>query len=132
MKKKHIIWLAVCIFVIGAVITVWILISNVQKNLEALKTIEISDVDLSAVQDGAYEGSFSQFPISAKVRVTIKDHRIESIELLEHKHGKGGAAETIPDKVTEAQSLQVDAVSGATGSSQVIKKAIQNALETAE
>lgn len=131
MKKKTVIWLVVCIVIVGAAIAVWVMISNTTKNLEALKSMEIADVDLSRANDGVYDGSYSVFPISAKVRVTLKDHRIESIELVEHKSGKGQAAEAIPAKVVEAQSLQVDTVSGATSSSQVIKMAIQNALQKA-
>ncbi len=39
-----------------------------------------------------------------------------------------GKAEKIPDKVLEEQSLQVDIVSGATFSSKVILKAVEDAL----
>ncbi len=49
------------------------------------------------------------------------------IELLKHTHGQGGAAEAIPGKVIEAQTLQVDTISSATYSSKVILKAIEQA-----
>jgi len=132
MKKKHIVLIILGVVIIGIAVTAFVVISNVQKNMEALKTMDITDVDLSAAKDGVYEGSYSAFPVSAKVRVTIKDRRIESIELTEHRHGKGGAAEAIPGKVVDAQSLEVDAISGATASSQVIKLAIRDALEEAQ
>jgi len=80
------------------------------------------------VDDGVYEGSFSVFPVSARVSVTIRDHAIAAIELIEHKHGQGAAAEVIPDNVIKAQSLEVDAISGATYSSKVILMAIEDAL----
>jgi uncharacterized protein with FMN-binding domain len=60
--------------------------------------------------------------------VTVKNHTIKKIELLKHKNGQGQGAEIIPDKVMEVQSLKVDSVSGATYSSKVILKAIQDAL----
>ncbi|TYB94365.1 MAG: FMN-binding protein, partial [Kosmotoga sp.] len=50
------------------------------------------------------------------------------IELIEHNHGRGEAAEVIPEKVVEAQSLKVDIITSATYSSKVILKAIENAL----
>ena len=68
-------------------------------------------------------------PVSAKVSVTIKDHRIESIELLEHNNGQGAGAEVIPSIVVEKQTMQIDTISGATYSSKVILKAIENALQ---
>lgn len=60
--------------------------------------------------------------------VTVRDHLIIDIELVEHETGKGQSAEIIPKKVIEQQSLKVDHVSGATYSSKVILKAIQDAL----
>ena len=44
------------------------------------------------------------------------------------KLGRGKAAEVIVDKVVATQKIDVDAVSGATNSSNVIKKAIENAV----
>lgn len=38
-------------------------------------------------------------------------------------------AETIIDKIIDEQKIDVDAVSGATNSSTVIKKAVENALK---
>ena len=65
---------------------------------------------------------------AAKVSVTVKDNKITDITLLNHKNERGKPAEVIPEKVLKAQSLQVDTISGATNSSKVILKAIENAL----
>jgi uncharacterized protein with FMN-binding domain len=46
-------------------------------------------------------------------------------------NGKGKPAEVIPQKVMDAQSLQVDTISGVTSSSKVILKAIEKALVSA-
>ena len=51
-------------------------------------------------------------------------------QLLEHQTGLGGKAEAIIDQVIQNQSLEVDAVSGATTSSKTILKAIENALQS--
>ncbi len=129
MKKKRVVILCVVLAVIAAiVIGVSAMLSGVQSNLEALKDLELQQVDLTAVKDGVYSGSYSAFPVSAEVNVTVKDHRITGIDLIKHDNGQGTPAEVIPQKVVESQSLQVDSVSGATYSSRVILKAIENAL----
>jgi uncharacterized protein with FMN-binding domain len=93
--------------------------------------MEIAQINLSAIEDGIYIGSYFAFPVSAQVSVTVKDHVITAIELVKHENGQGAPAEVIPGKVIESQSLQVDSVSGATYSSRVILKAIENALLSA-
>ncbi len=80
------------------------------------------------LRDGTYEGSASVGPVKVVAKVTIDGHRIAQVELLEHRTWKGGAAEgIIPGRIVEAQSTQVDAVSGAT----MISRAIMNAVEVA-
>ncbi len=100
----------------------------IESNLKSLETLEIPDVDLSAVEDGAYGGSYSAFPVAVEVSVTVKDHVITDIQIIKHRNGQGAPAEVIPEKVIKAQSLQVDTVAGATYSSNVILSAIENAL----
>ncbi len=67
--------------------------------------------------------------IYAKVEVTVQDGKITNIELLDHKNERGKPAEAILDKMIDAQEINVDAISGATNSSTVIKKAAENALK---
>ncbi len=96
----------------------------------AIEAIEIGEIDLSQVPDGVYVGYTDAHLVSAEVRVTVEDNLIVDIGL-DHKHGRGEAAEAIVEMVKSAQSLNVDFISGATSSSRVILKAIENAL-TAE
>ena len=135
MKKKHKIILGVLVVaIIGAyfgIIGFKSYIETIESNLDHLTDLNISSVDISKVADGTYVGSCEVFPITAEVKVTVKNHEIAGIELVEHKSGRGAPAEIIPSKVVEAQTLQVDAVSGATYSSKVILKAIENALNNA-
>ena len=83
--------------------------------------------------DGIYEGSYTSFPNSAKVRVTIASHRIISVEMLRHIASERGkeAATIIPTRIVEQQSTDVDAVTGATNSSRVIMHATEDALRDA-
>ncbi len=95
-----------------------------------MKKLEIETLDVSTVKDGVYEGSYDANVISASVKVTMSTEKIESIELTSHKYDRGGSAIAIIDEVIQAQSLDVDVVSGATNSSKTILKAIENALRS--
>ena len=108
---------------IGAFISI-----KVRRYKEKVRATTIEDVPLSQVRDGVYEGYYDVDLVKARVRVTVKDHRIENVELVEHEHGRGEKAEVLPRKVVEEQSVNVDIVSGATSSSKTILKAIENAL----
>lgn len=102
--------------------------ASLQKYKKIIKEISIRKVDLSQVSDGTYSGSFDALLVGAEVSVTVNNHKITDIQLIHHKNERGQKAEVIPNKVLSAQSLQVDTVSGATNSSKVILKAIENAL----
>jgi uncharacterized protein with FMN-binding domain len=93
-----------------------------------MPTIELGDPDFSAVPDGRYLGSFDGGLVKAEVELYASSGAITDIRLLRHDCGKGKPAELIVDRVVEAQSLRVDTVSGATYSSKVILRAIENAI----
>lgn len=131
MKKKKVLMLFVLVIIIAGIFIGVKLINDLNAYKAQVDAISISDVDLSKIEDGVYTGYYDAKLVSAKVRVTVKNHRIERIELTEHNNGRGKPAEIIPDKVVEARSLDVDTVSGATSSSKVILKAIENALNSA-
>lgn len=99
---------------------------------ERIATMKINNVDLKKIPDGSYTGSSEAIWVAAEVKVEVRDHRIVKIDLLSHKNGKGLSAEVITQKVVEAQSLEVDVITGATSSSKVILKAIENALRSAQ
>ena len=103
---------------------------SVQKYKAIINEIEIGNVDLSRISDGQYTGSCDAIYVGANVSVTVKDNKIEDIILLDHKNGRGKLAEIIPEKVIKAQNLQVDTITGATNSSKVILKSIENALKS--
>ena len=85
------------------------------------------------LRDGIYEGAASSWPNRAKVRITVADGRIDTIELLSHYASWIGkkAEGIIPARIITQQSTRVDAVTGATSSSRVIMNAVQNAVEKA-
>lgn len=122
MKKIIFIGLAL-VFIISMGVGAMIMNENKQ-----ISKIEINDVPLDTVEDGVYEGSYETNMISAKVEVEVKDNKIEKIVILEHKTGKGKKAEVIVNDIIKQQTIDVDVISGATGSSKVIKKAVEKAL----
>ena len=68
--------------------------------------------------------------IYAKVEVAVQNEEITNINILEHRHERGKTAEVIADSIVDEQKIDVDAISGATNSSTVIKKAVENALKS--
>ena len=102
-----------------------------QRYRASVEALRIQDVDLSKVPDGVYVGSQDAVLVAAEVRVTVADGAIRRIEILRHENGRGKPAEAVLDRVIAAQSLRVDAVSGATSSSKVLLKAVENALRGA-
>lgn len=88
----------------------------------------ITDVDIPKLSDGVYRGQADSKVINIIVDVTIKSGKIESIELIKHQNGQGDGANIILKDIIEAQSIEVDNITGATLSSKVIKKAIESAL----
>lgn len=131
MKKKRMIILAIiAVVIIGGYFGVTGIMSRIETSLKQLSDTPFANVDLSKVADGTYAGSYEVFPVAVDVKVIVKNHKILDIELLKHNNGQGAAAESIPGRVVKAQTLEVDIVSGATYSSKVILKAIENALNS--
>lgn len=127
MKKKHIILITVivCILVVGARYTKRYM--EIREYRSIINAISIQGIDLSKVPDGLYEGYSDGMWVSAYVWVSVKNHKIVDIQL-QHYHDRGETAEVLIDKVLEAQSTNIDFVTGATSSSKVILKAIENAI----
>lgn len=69
-----------------------------------------------------YPSDFYQYPYCGV-------HLITNITILQHDNGLGSTAESIVNDVVQEQSLDIDAVSGATVSSKCILKAVENAIE---
>ena len=88
-----------------------------------VEAITIQEVDLSQVADGTYTGSCDAGLVSAQVAVTVEEGAITDYHSI-----LGRGAEAIPGEIVAQQRIGVDAVSGATDSSTVIQKAVENAL----
>ena len=92
------------------------------------RNLIVNDVNLENLPDGVYEGSFKGGRFANSVEVTIKDHRIVAIKKVRSSTSTEKLHRQIYDKVIEAQSLTIDAVSGASVTTSTALKAIENAL----
>ncbi|MDO4467035.1 MAG: flavocytochrome c [Bacillota bacterium] len=89
---------------------------------------------LSTVADGTYSGDAKGFGGDIHAEVTITGGQITDVTVVgdgETPSLGGVAIEKIPGRVLEAQSLNVDLVSGATVSSNAIMEALRKAFESA-
>ncbi len=103
---------------------------SVQKYQNNVENITYVHIDALNIADGSYIGECNVQFIYVKVMVTVKNHVITDIQLLEHRHERGAAAERILKDIIHQQKIDVDVIAGATNSSKVIKKAVDNALST--
>lgn len=129
MSKKRKLFIGVLLFALLLFAAGQIAMSGIEKNFEALKENPAKDVDLDTVEDGSYLGRYEVFPVAVEVSVEVKGHRITDIEILKHQNGQGAAAESMVATILEEQSIVVDYVTGATYSSMVIQKALEDALQ---
>ncbi|MFW7950937.1 flavocytochrome c [Vagococcus fluvialis] len=85
-----------------------------------------------ASKDGTYEGEAKGANGPIKVSVTVKKDKIEDIKIVESSETDGVsdlALKQIPEAIVKAQGLDVDAVSGASSTSNAVVDAVKNALE---
>jgi uncharacterized protein with FMN-binding domain len=115
------------ILIIGAIFGMKYVI-DLLKYKKTIAEIKINNVNLNKAKDGSYIGEFNANFLASKVNVKVRDHKIIDIIFIKHKYDRGKPAEAIISKVIAEQSLKVDTVSGATNSSKVILKSIENAL----
>jgi uncharacterized protein with FMN-binding domain len=99
-----------------------------RQMVKHIESIAIMDIDLAQIDDGVYPGEFDDFLVAVKLNVTVKEHQITKIEMVEQRAGKGYEALETIDRIIDAQSPKVDMVTGATGSSRSIMIAVQDAL----
>ena len=83
---------------------------------------------------GTYTGTAQGKNGDVTVEVTLSDSAITDVKVTEQSETEGiadGALETVPKEIVDSQSLSVDAVSGATITSNAIIEAAKAALESA-
>jgi len=102
-----------------------------QASIEAIRLYE--NLEVSRIPDGTYTGSSPGFRGLVHVAVKIQGGRIDSVAVTQHKEDVFFTAPTeIPQRIVESQGVKrVDAVTGATITSEAIVNATAKALAQA-
>ena len=85
------------------------------------------------IPDGTHRGIFTYGGFNYTVDAVAEDGKVAEIIIIANvDNQKSKEAEVVLERVVEAQSLQVDTVSGATSSSRALLKAAENAIRKAK
>ena len=106
-------------------------IAKLKAQVTETQSAESND---SNYKDGTYQGEAEGFGGTVAVEVTVEKGKITAVEIVSAQKEDGAylsMAKDIIPKIIEAQSADVDTISGATFSSTGIKNASQEALEKA-
>ncbi|MFH1378294.1 MAG: FMN-binding protein, partial [Planctomycetota bacterium] len=108
-----------------------LLVKNVKVVQTKLDLLDYKTLDLSKIKNGVYKGSALGYKEDVTATVTVKDGKISDIKV-EHKEDiEQNASVIVPELIVKTQSLKVDAVSGATTTSDAIVTATFEALKSA-
>jgi uncharacterized protein with FMN-binding domain len=127
MKKKKV--LTALVIIVGLLIIAVVFFKfRYDKMVRTINAQTIEYVDLNEIDDGIYSGGYGDFLVSVSLDVTVSGGRITDIRITDQRSGPGYEALETIDRIMEAQSPVVDAVSGATGSSRCIMISVYRAL----
>lgn len=122
--KYFLIVLIICAITLGAFMS--FLLFDKNKTLET----PLSGIDLSDVSDGTYQGSYTGGRWSNTVLVTIENHAITNIKVVDSQvFMSQETLDKLISRVLGTQNTNIDAVSGATVDSKAFLSAVENALE---
>lgn len=113
-------------------------ITKLQNELTQQETEDSAASDAEAASpyaDGTYNGEAQGYGGTVSVAVTIQDGTITDVAIVSAKQEDAAyfdAAKGVIDEILEAQTTEVDTVSGATFSSNGILHAVADALGKAE
>jgi len=126
MKKKNKIIIIVIISIIAVIVTG---VFAITRNLSNMMEIKLNGIDIAALSDGAYTGSFKRGRFTNTLTVQIENQTIVEINI---DNDVLLAQEEVSDdvfrKVIEEQSTDIDAISGATVTTNAYLVAIEDAL----
>ncbi|KUK52690.1 MAG: FMN-binding domain protein [Marinimicrobia bacterium 46_47] len=116
----------------GLMILFMLFTSCARKELTQVRTMEILPIPVQAIPDGRYEGRFTYSNFEYAVEVLVDNHQITGIRVLQNRISDyAKKAEEVLEKVVNEQKTDVEAVTGATTTSKVLLKAVENALMSA-
>ena len=143
-RKKRLGWLIPAgIFTLLIVFALVVIIADAPARQE-IAQMEIGQIDFSRLSDGTYTGEYTGEKSSMRdvaLEVTVQEGKVTGLVILRgalDEEGNpaelksGATAQEYLQSALDAQSLQIDAISGATLTSKTLLKALENALVQAQ
>jgi uncharacterized protein with FMN-binding domain len=130
MKKVLVVVLSIAALIVLVMVAFNFQIERIKSKVAAECT-NMTDIDLSTIPDGTYNGKSGSIPVNVDLDVNVKDHHIVSVTMKKQSSGKGYEAKDMTQRIVNSQKLKVDVVTGATLSSRCIIVATYNALKNA-
>ena len=111
--------------------------SRLMKEHAEARSLPLDRVDFGRLDDGTYHGAYAGGMYRWRANecdVTVAGGRVAGIQLAGSRDpgAKNTGHEALYERVIEAQSLQVDTISGATLTSKAYLQAVENALIQAQ
>ena len=143
-KGKSKVWIVVLVIVGVIVIGSGAAMLALEPGRREASNVSVGEVNFQNLRDGVYVGEYKgtkDHLRDTKVQVSVSNGEVTEIKAIggplanEKQNTEVRNGQSINDlfnRVIKSESLQVDAISGATISSKVYLKAVENALEQAE
>jgi uncharacterized protein with FMN-binding domain len=111
--------------------------SKLSKEHREARSLPLNAVDFLKLNDGTYHGAYAGGMYKWRAnecQVTVSSGQVTDIQLVGSSDpgGKNTQHQALYDRVIQAQSLQVDTISGATLTSKAYLQAVENALIQAQ
>ena len=130
-------WIIAFVVVVGLGAAGGIGWSFLEKEHREARSLPLDRVDFAKLNDGIYHGEYEGGMYKWRANeceVTVTDGKVTDIQLAGTQDPGAGLFdyEMLYERVIEAQSLQVDTISGATLTSKAHLQAVENALVQAQ
>ncbi|MBN1873619.1 MAG: FMN-binding protein [Anaerolineae bacterium] len=130
-------WIIAFIVVIGLGIAGGVGWSKLSKEHQEARSLPLDAVDFGKLNDGTYHGVYEGGMYKWRTNecdVTVANGKVTDIQLVvsQDPGSENTQHQALYDRVIEAQSLQVDTISGATLTSKAYLQAVENALIQAQ
>jgi len=126
-------WIIALVVVVGLATAGGVGWSRLMKEHKEARSLPLNAVDFSRLNDGTYHGTYEGGMYKWRANecdVTVASGEVAGIQLVGSRDpgSKNTPHEVLYDRVVQAQSLQVDTISGATLTSKAWLQAVENAL----
>lgn len=86
--------------------------SRNKKQINEAKRLPFTNTSLENVSDGIYEGKTYTSFMHLVLNVTVKDHKLDTINIIENKGSKGQKANKIIEKMIEENKVVIPLIKG--------------------